>query len=53
MVYHRARTGTDAWNLRSRADLEIASGLYLYKVEQFDDSGNIVDWKLGKFLVVR
>ncbi len=52
-IEHRSPTGTEFWNLRSRADLEIASGLYLYKVEQFDESGNIVDWKLGKFLVVR
>ena len=49
----RSATGTFFWNLRSRGDKEIASGLYLYKVEQYDDNNELVDWKIGKFLVVR
>jgi len=56
MVYEtefRSATGTFFWNLRSRADIEVASGLYLYKVEQYDENNELVDWKIGKFLVVR
>ena len=52
-VEHRGPTGTEFWNMRSRSDIEIASGIYIYKVEQFDQNDNLVDWKVGKFVVVR
>ena len=50
---HSKIDGTCYWNLKSRNDREIVSGLYIYKVEQFNSNGEFIDCKVGKFLILR
>ncbi len=50
---NRAPTGTLFWNMVSSADIKVASGLYIYKVEQFDENGDLVDYKVDKFIILR
>jgi len=52
-IDHTGPTGTEFWNLRSRKDLEVASGLYIYKIEQFDENGKFIDSTTGKFVIIR
>ncbi len=50
---NRAPIGTLFWNMVSSADIKVASGLYIYKVEQYDQSGKLVDYKVDKFIILR
>jgi hypothetical protein len=52
-ISHSNPNGTCYWNLKTRNDRNIVSGLYIYKVEQFDNQGNHVASKVGKFLILR
>lgn len=52
-ISHSNPNGTCYWNLKSRNDRNVVSGLYIYKVEQFDNNGNYIDSKVGKFLILR
>jgi len=52
-IENRSATGTVFWNMVSDADIKVASGLYIYKVEQYDSQGNIVDYKVDKFIILR
>lgn len=50
---HISGTGDEAWNLISRNDQAVVTGVYLYKIEAYDQSGNFVDHKIGKILILR
>ncbi|RKZ27547.1 hypothetical protein DRQ20_00120 [bacterium] len=52
-IVHRGPTGSAWWNLRSKYDIEVASGVYIYKVEIFDENGEYVTSKVGKIVILR
>jgi len=52
-ISHSNPNGTCYWNLKTRNDRNVVSGLYLYKVEQFDNQGNYINSTMGKFLILR
>ena len=51
-IKHTDGTGDEYWNLLSRNDQEVVSGLYIYKVEAWDANGNPI-YKIGKLVIVR
>jgi hypothetical protein len=50
---HVEDTGDEYWDLVSRNDQDVVSGVYIYKVELFDQNRNYVDSKIGKFVILR
>jgi hypothetical protein len=50
---HTSGTGDESWNLISRNDQDVVSGVYIYKIEAFNQSGDYVDSKIGKILILR
>lgn len=49
------RTGTEgvSWNLRAQDGNLVSTGIYLYRVEQLNDSDALVGTTMGKFAVIR
>lgn len=41
------------WNLTDQSGNKVSSGIYLYRVEVFDENENITQTKTGKFAVIR
>ena len=52
-IKHRSGQGDAYWDLRSKNDQDVVSGLYIYKIELYDESGDVKEWKVGKFLILR
>lgn len=52
-ILHFGPTGDEIWNLRSKNDIEVSSGIYIYKIEHYDENGNFVDSKCGKIIILR
>ena len=52
VIEHRSGTGAAEWDLVSRGDIEVSSGLYIYKVTWKTPSGK-VKHKFGKFVIIR
>jgi subtilisin family serine protease len=42
-----------AWNLRDEREQLVASGVYIFRLEQLDDNGGTIKTKLGKISVIR
>ena len=47
-IEHTDGTGTESWGIRSRFNQKIASGYYIYQVEDHETGGK----QMGKFAVV-
>ncbi|NUN70877.1 MAG: S8 family serine peptidase [Bacteroidetes bacterium] len=49
------RTGTEGtrWDLRTESGILVSTGIYLYRIEQFNDAGITVGTTMGKFAVIR
>jgi hypothetical protein len=41
------------WNGRDQQDQIISSGIYIFRAEQLDANGDVINTKLGKFAVIR
>ncbi len=50
---HEEGTGDVYWNLLSRNNQDVVSGIYIYKVEAYDQNGNFIGSKVGKFMILR
>ena len=46
-------TGDLLWNLRTREGLEVAGGLYMFRVTGRDANGKEVGSHMGKFVIIR
>ncbi|HID92737.1 MAG TPA: T9SS type A sorting domain-containing protein [bacterium (Candidatus Stahlbacteria)] len=51
-IEHTDGTGDEYWDLLSRNNQDVVSGLYIYKIEAWDERGNSI-YKIGKFVIVR
>jgi hypothetical protein len=51
-IEHTDGTGDEYWDLLSRNNQDVVSGLYIYKIEAWDERGNPIH-KIGKFVIVR
>ncbi|HID94103.1 MAG TPA: hypothetical protein EYP60_08415 [bacterium (Candidatus Stahlbacteria)] len=51
-IEHTDGTGDEYWNLLSRNNQEVVSGLYVYKVEAWNAEGKPI-YKIGKFIILR
>jgi hypothetical protein len=51
-LIHRDATGDEYWDLESKNEQRVVSGLYIYKVEAEDEDGKMLR-KLGKLVVIR
>jgi len=52
VIEHNNGTGSESWDLVSRGDIEVSSGLYIYKVTWKSPSGKLKH-KFGKFVIIR
>lgn len=53
-IRHSGDFGVEEWNLKSKSDIKVSSGLYVYKVEKLSASSvEIQGTKIGKFLIMR
>jgi len=51
--HENENSGNAIWDLRTINNQEIAPGLYIYYVEQMDNTGKVMSNHIGKFAVVR
>ena len=51
-IEHTDGTGDAYWDLLSRGELPVASGLYVYKIEARDDKNKPIH-KIGKVIIIR
>jgi len=51
-IEHTDGTGDEHWDLLSRNELSVVSGLYVYKIEAWDDKNKPI-YKIGKLVIVR
>ncbi|MBH10800.1 MAG: hypothetical protein CMG74_10715 [Candidatus Marinimicrobia bacterium] len=51
--HNNPESGNEWWDMRTINNQELAPGLYLFYVNQKDDSGNTSDTAVGKFAVIR
>jgi hypothetical protein len=51
-IEHTSGTGDEYWDLLSRNQQEVVSGLYVYKIEAWNADGNPI-YKMGKLVIVR
>jgi hypothetical protein len=47
-IHHISGTGSEPWNLLSKNEQKVVSGIYIYKVETPDE-----DYKIGKFMILK
>jgi hypothetical protein len=52
-IEHTSGKGDEYWDLLSRNNQSVVSGLYIYKIELCDGEGNVEETKVGKFLIIR
>lgn len=52
-IEERDGNGGVTWNLNDLNNRVISSGVYIYRVAKLDDSNEVTDVKLGKFVVVK
>jgi|Deesub1362B_J571_1020462.scaffolds.fasta_scaffold01093_7 hypothetical protein len=54
-IYHDApyTDGTAIWDMRTKDNLDIAYGIYIYHIEIKDEQGRTVKEKIGKFAVIK
>ena len=54
-IYHDApyTDGTAVWDMRTKDNLDIAYGIYIYHIEIRDEQGKTLKEKIGKFAVIK
>jgi hypothetical protein len=54
-IYHESSftDGAAIWDMRSKDNLDIAYGVYIYHIDIQDESGKTVNEKIGKFAIIK